>query len=126
MGVPVFLLDSLHQRFVFQVLVFRQPLLELNKFQRVSGRNENLRQQRIRIKRDRCHQRIQLVIWNLRDCLLLERILLGRRLSIRRHIAGQQEQRTNERHYAANAPKRRPCPKYYHFHHLATFLASFI
>ena len=77
-GIPVFFLESVHQRLVFQVLVLRQPLLKLDDFQRIGGRSENLGEQRIRIECDGCHQRIQLVIRNLRCGLLLRRILLGR------------------------------------------------
>jgi hypothetical protein len=50
--VPVFFLYGIGEGFVFQIFVFREPLLELNQFQGIGGCCENLRQKRVRVKRD--------------------------------------------------------------------------
>jgi hypothetical protein len=41
-GVPVLLLHRVRERLVFQILVLRQPLLELDDFQRVCGGSHDL------------------------------------------------------------------------------------
>src|SRR5271156_2479434 len=51
--VPRLLLHRVSERFVLQSLVFLQPLLELNKLQRVRRGGENLSEQRIWVQRDR-------------------------------------------------------------------------
>ena len=88
--IPRLLRDRIRQRFVFQGLVPSHPLLELNDLQRISGSGQRLREKLIRVKRDRCHERIELIIWNLgrvglgrcgRQNLRLGRLgLSGRRL----------------------------------------------
>ena len=47
-GIPVLLLHRVGQRFVFQILVLGQPLLQLNDFQRIGGSHQRLAEQRIR------------------------------------------------------------------------------
>lgn len=71
--VPRFFRNRIRKRFVFEVFVLYQPLLQLNKLERIRRSGEYLSQHRIGIKRDRRHQRIQLVRRNL------TRLLVGRR-----------------------------------------------
>ena len=60
--VPVLLLDGVHQRLVLEVRVLRQPLLELHDLERIRGRREHLREERIRIESDGRDQRIELLV----------------------------------------------------------------
>jgi len=52
--VPVLLLDGVRKLFIFQLVVLRQPLVELDDFQRICRSRKYLRQQGIGIKCDRC------------------------------------------------------------------------
>jgi hypothetical protein len=62
------------QRLIFQIFIPLQPLLKLNNFQRISGSGQGLGQERVRIKRNRRNERIQL-IW--RNCFS-RRLLVSR------------------------------------------------
>ena len=64
--IPILLLDGGGKRLALQVGVFGHPLLQLDDFERVRRGGKHLRQERIRIEGDRRHQRIELVIGNLR------------------------------------------------------------
>jgi len=94
--VPRLLRHRIHQRFVLQVLVALQPLLELDQFQRISGGHQRLAQQRVRIKRDGCDERFKLVGRDLRS-LLRSRVgrLLSRRVGrlLRRRVGWFQRTR---------------------------------
>jgi hypothetical protein len=68
--IPRLLCHSVRESLVLQVLVIRHPLLKLDHFQRISGSSQRLGEKRIRIKRNRCHQGIELLGWN-RRCLLI-------------------------------------------------------
>jgi hypothetical protein len=63
--IPGLLGHGIGERFVLQILVHVQPSLEQDDFKRVGGSGQHLSQQRVRIKRDRRYQRIQLVGRNL-------------------------------------------------------------
>jgi hypothetical protein len=54
--VPRLFGDRICERFVLQAFVLRQPLLELDEFEWVCGRRENLRKHRVWIERDRSNQ----------------------------------------------------------------------
>ena len=60
-GVPILLLDLRGQRFVFQVLVLIQPLLQLDDLQWISRSHQHLAEHRIGIERDGRNQRVQLI-----------------------------------------------------------------
>jgi len=60
--VPILLPRRLHQFPVTQVSILLQPLLRLNDLQWVSARHQYLAKQRIRIKRNRRHQILQLTL----------------------------------------------------------------
>jgi hypothetical protein len=84
-----------------QILIIVHPLLKLNDFQWIGRRGKRLRQERIRVKRDRRDQRIQLLRCH-RSCLLIVRC--GRhllRLRLLRETRGAQR-KTNDRDYAVN------------------------
>ncbi len=49
------------ERLVLEVRVLDEPLLKLDDLERVGGRHERLGQQLVRVQRDRCHERLQLV-----------------------------------------------------------------
>ena len=49
------------KRLILQPRILFQPLLQLHDLERISRRHERLAQQMIRIKRNRRHQRIQLI-----------------------------------------------------------------
>jgi hypothetical protein len=53
--------------------VLRQPLLELDDFQWIGGSRKDLSQKRIRVKRNGCDKRIQLVIGNFGRLLFILR-----------------------------------------------------
>jgi hypothetical protein len=59
--VPGLFRDRIRKRLVLQVFVLCQPLLELHDFQRIGRSSENLGEHRIRVKRNRRHQRIELI-----------------------------------------------------------------
>jgi hypothetical protein len=59
--VPGLLRHRIGQRLVFQILVLRHPLLQLDDLERVGGSNERLSQQRVRVERDRRDERIELI-----------------------------------------------------------------
>jgi hypothetical protein len=59
--VPRLLRDLVSQRLVFQARVLREPLLELDDLERIGGRHEDLPEERVRVKGDRCHQSVELI-----------------------------------------------------------------
>jgi hypothetical protein len=67
-GVPILLHHGVRQRLVFQFRMLVEKLLELDDFQRVRRCGEHLGEERIRIKGDGRHQRVQLIgrnFWSL-------------------------------------------------------------
>jgi hypothetical protein len=93
-GIPVLLLHCIGESLVLQVLVLLHPLLKLNNFQRVGGCHERLTQKLIRIQRDRCYERIELIGRQLRRRLLLRS--RGLVLSERKWRLHNQEQGAND------------------------------
>jgi hypothetical protein len=79
--IPRLLRHGIGKFFVFQILVFVQPLLEQDDFERIRGRGKDLSEQRVGIEGERCYQRIQLLG---RDLDRLSRFCRRRRLM--RHI----------------------------------------
>ena len=63
--IPVLLHRGICQRLVLETFVLRQPLLELNDFERIGGGHQRLAEQRIGIKGDRRDKRVQF-LW--REC----------------------------------------------------------
>jgi len=63
--IPVLLLHRGEKRVAPQILVPLHPLLQLDKVQWIGRSDQDLRQKRIRIKRDRRNERIQFIIRNL-------------------------------------------------------------
>ena len=59
----------------FKVLVLGHPLLQLDDLERIGRSDECLAEKRIGIERNRRHQGIQLIVWNLRSLRL---VLSGR------------------------------------------------
>ena len=59
--VPGLLRDGVRERLVLELLVLREPLLELDDLEGVGRRDERLGQQRIGVERDGGHQRVELV-----------------------------------------------------------------
>ena len=96
--VPGLLGDRVHERLVLQVLVLREPLLELHELERVRGRDERLGKERVGVEGDRRHQRIELVRRELRRS---RRGRLGgrrrRRLREEQALAGDEERGAEER-----------------------------
>jgi hypothetical protein len=70
--VPRLLCHGVCQRFALQILIIIHPLLKLNDFERVSRSGESLRQEWIRVQRDRRNQRVELLSWKC-SCLLIVR-----------------------------------------------------
>ena len=68
--IPRLFRDSIGQRFVLQVLVLLQPLLELNNFQGIRGSRQNLSEHGIGIKCNRRDERVQLIRRDFRCHLL--------------------------------------------------------
>ena len=60
-GVPVLLLCGLRQRGPGYPGILLHPLVSLDQLQRISGRHQNLAQQRIGIERNRRYQIVQLI-----------------------------------------------------------------
>ena len=61
LGVPGLLRDRVGERLVLQVLVLREPLLELHDLERIGGRDEHLGQERVGVEGDRRDQRLELI-----------------------------------------------------------------
>ncbi len=81
--IPRLFRHRIGERFVFQIVIFFQPLLELDDFERISGCSQDLGEQRVWIKGNGRYEGIQLLGWNLgslawpltrRSCRLLRRI----------------------------------------------------
>jgi hypothetical protein len=103
-GIPRLLLDSIGKRFVFQPRVFRQPLLKLDQFERIGGRRQGLCQQRVWIKGNRRHERIQLIGWNQRSLTLGRRCVRRlRRRHIPQRVAWHEGEGTKHRYNASNS-----------------------
>jgi hypothetical protein len=99
--VPRLLCHSVRQGFALQILIVVHPLLKLNYFQWIGRSGERLRQERVRIKRDRRDQRIQLLRCEC-SCLLI--VCCGRhllRLRLLRQSGGAQR-KTDDGDYAVN------------------------
>jgi hypothetical protein len=54
-GIPVLFFYCVHESLVLQILVLRQPLLELHDFQRVCGGSQDLSKKRIWVEGDRSY-----------------------------------------------------------------------
>jgi hypothetical protein len=99
--VPRLLCHGVCQRFALQILIIIHPLLKLNYFQWVRRSGERLRQEWIRVQRDRRNQRVELLSWKC-SCLLIVRC--GRhllRLRLLRKCRGAQCE-TNDDYHAVN------------------------
>jgi len=68
--IPRLLRRSIGERFVLQSRVLRKPLLELDDLEGIRGCRQHLGQQRVWIKGNGRHERIQLVGRNLRSLVL--------------------------------------------------------
>jgi hypothetical protein len=64
-GIPRLLGHSVRQCLVLQIFVSIHPLLKLDDFKRIRRSSQRLSKEWIWIKRDRRHQRIQLIIRKL-------------------------------------------------------------
>ena len=82
-GIPVVPLDRLHRLVAGEIGIGPGPARGLNGFDRIGRCHQNLRQQRIRIKRDRCQHLIEL--------LLREHGLAGQGLIRRPQLGGLRE-----------------------------------
>ena len=100
--IPGLLRYGIGQRLVFKIGIPCHPLLKLHDFQRVCGCNQHLAQQRVRVKGNGSHQRIQLIGRKHRICRMGSRSCrcrawAGRRVLILRSksqsIPGYQEHR---------------------------------
>ncbi len=85
--VPRLFLDGINERLIFEALVLREPLLKLNQLQRIGRGNQYLAQERIRIERYRCNERIELSGRDRRS--LLSGVL--RRARARNHCSRTQQ-----------------------------------
>jgi hypothetical protein len=96
--VPRLLCHGVRQRFALQILIVIHPLLKLNYFERISGSSESLRQERIRIQRDRRNERVQLLRWK-RSCFLIVRCCCHLlRLRLLPKYAGAQRETNDDYH----------------------------
>jgi hypothetical protein len=95
-GIPVLFLHCVRESLVLQILVLRQPLLELHDFQWVCGGSQDLSKKWIWVEGDRRYKRVQLVIRNLRRYLRRWiSLLLYEPRSCRCCAARDQQQRAN-------------------------------
>ena len=100
--IPRLLRDGVGKRFILQSRIFRQPLLQLDDFEGIGGCSQDLRQQRVRVKGNRRHQRIHLVGRNLRVLGLWRcRLLRPCAGSVRQRVPGGKQNRANDRHNAS-------------------------
>ena len=84
--IPWLFGDGVGECFVFKRRVLRQPLRQLDDLERICRSRQSLRQQWVRIERNRRDQRIELLVRNFRSRLLCGcRCLLG---ESRDHLVG--------------------------------------
>ncbi len=118
--VPGLLGDRVGERLVLQVLVLREPLLELHDLQRVGGRHERLGQERVRVEGDRSHERIELVRRELRCrlCVRSGSCRSGRRRLLRqkRRVPRGEQRRAQDRHEPSRGQSRKARVSFLIFH----------
>jgi hypothetical protein len=61
-GVPILLFQGFFELLVFQLLVFFREAVGLHNLERVSRGHEHLRDEAVRIERDRRHERVELAL----------------------------------------------------------------
>ena len=95
--VPGLLGDGVRERLVLQVRVLRHPLLELDDLERVGGGHERLGEERVGVEGDRCHERVELLRWELRGLLGCRRRGGRRLLRHERRVARHEQGATDDR-----------------------------